>query len=238
MTSGVTRGLEPLGPMSGLTCAACHVGELHYQGKRVRIDGAPNLLNTREFFITLIGSAVDTAKDPARLIAFVAKVHELEEKKNKTPPYLHNGSVPTLHDLILPAKDRPLSPCPRTSRPMAGCSCVRQVPAKIVLSTSVIWSSARRSSLAAIRRRGDDPWRTPRARRLALGLGGSLLTDYATCTDVDDGLLSSRPLLTVTETLTVSPEATDVPVRSSESELLGLAVVVRSVTPEVVSVHV
>jgi mono/diheme cytochrome c family protein len=29
---------------------------------------------------------VDTAKDPAKLIAFVAKVHELEEKQNKTPP--------------------------------------------------------------------------------------------------------------------------------------------------------
>jgi hypothetical protein len=24
-----------------------------------------------------------------------------------TAPYLHNGSVPTLHDLLLPAKDRP-----------------------------------------------------------------------------------------------------------------------------------
>jgi hypothetical protein len=47
LTHGVTRGLEPLGPMSGLNCAACHVGELHYKGKRVRIDGAPNLLNTR-----------------------------------------------------------------------------------------------------------------------------------------------------------------------------------------------
>jgi hypothetical protein len=26
-----------------------------------------------------------------------------------TAPYLHNGSVPTLHDLLLPAKDRPKS---------------------------------------------------------------------------------------------------------------------------------
>src|SRR5262249_2609805 len=83
LTSGVTRGLEPLGPMSGLNCAACHVGELHYKGKRVRIDGAPNLLNTREFFVTLIDSALDTAKDPDKLIAFIAKVHELEEKTDK-----------------------------------------------------------------------------------------------------------------------------------------------------------
>jgi mono/diheme cytochrome c family protein len=86
LTSGVTRGLEPLGPMSGLNCAACHVGELHYNGKRVRIDGAPNLLNTRAFFVTLIDSALDTAKDPGKLIAFIAKVHELEEKKDKKEP--------------------------------------------------------------------------------------------------------------------------------------------------------
>lgn len=86
LTSGLARGLEPFGPMSGLNCAACHVGEFHYKGKRVRIDGAPNLLNTREFFVTLIGSALDTAKDPAKLIAFVAKVRELEEAKNKEEP--------------------------------------------------------------------------------------------------------------------------------------------------------
>src|SRR6516164_7074945 len=86
LTSGVTRGLEPLGPMSGLNCAACHVGELHYKGKRVRIDGAPNLLNTREFFVTLIDSALDTAKDSRKLIAFSAKVRELEEKKDKKEP--------------------------------------------------------------------------------------------------------------------------------------------------------
>jgi hypothetical protein len=86
LTSGVTRGLEALGPMSGLNCAACHVGELHHDGKRVRIDGAPNLLNTRLFFITLIESALDTAAKPAKLVEFVAKVHELEEKKKKTPP--------------------------------------------------------------------------------------------------------------------------------------------------------
>jgi hypothetical protein len=86
LTSGVTRGLEALGPMSGLNCAACHVGELHYKGKRVRIDGAPNLLNTRSFYVLLIESALDTAKDPAKLIAFNAKVHELEEKKDNKEP--------------------------------------------------------------------------------------------------------------------------------------------------------
>src|SRR5580765_8560482 len=30
---------------AGITCAACHVGELRHAGKAVRIDGAPNMLN-------------------------------------------------------------------------------------------------------------------------------------------------------------------------------------------------
>src|SRR4051794_36087129 len=33
-------GLE----MLGFNCAACHVGEMHYRGKRLRIDGAPSLV--------------------------------------------------------------------------------------------------------------------------------------------------------------------------------------------------
>ncbi len=86
LTSGVTIGLEPLGPMVGLNCAACHVGELHYQGKRVRIDGAPNLLNTREFFKSLIDSAQSTATDPAKLIAFLGRVKEREEKSAGIEP--------------------------------------------------------------------------------------------------------------------------------------------------------
>lgn len=93
LTSGITRGLEALGPMSGLNCAACHVGELHYQDKRVRIDGAPNLLNTRQFFVTLIESAIATAKDPAALLAFAVKVRELEDAKSKkeTPKIVQFG---------------------------------------------------------------------------------------------------------------------------------------------------
>ncbi len=86
LTSGVTIGLEPLGPMVGLNCAACHVGELHYKDKRVRIDGAPNLVNTREFFKSLIDSALGTAKDPAKLLAFVIRVKQLEEKSAGVEP--------------------------------------------------------------------------------------------------------------------------------------------------------
>ena len=34
----------------GITCAACHVGELRHDGKAVRIDGAPNMFNLQLFY--------------------------------------------------------------------------------------------------------------------------------------------------------------------------------------------
>ena len=84
LTSGVTIGMEPLGAMVGLNCAACHVGELHYKDKRIRIDGAPNLLNTRDFFKTLIDSALATAEDPAKLVAFLVRVKNLDDNAEPT----------------------------------------------------------------------------------------------------------------------------------------------------------
>src|SRR5690348_2978100 len=34
----------------GVTCAACHVSELHHDGKAVRVDGAPNMFNLQLFY--------------------------------------------------------------------------------------------------------------------------------------------------------------------------------------------
>src|SRR5215831_7462710 len=34
----------------GINCAACHVGELHHNGKSVRVDGAPNMFNMQLFY--------------------------------------------------------------------------------------------------------------------------------------------------------------------------------------------
>jgi pimeloyl-ACP methyl ester carboxylesterase len=42
--------------MIGVNCAACHVGQIEYQGKAIRIDGAPNLLDIFGFFGELADS--------------------------------------------------------------------------------------------------------------------------------------------------------------------------------------
>ena len=44
----------------GVTCAACHVGELRHDGKTVRVDGAPNMFNLQLFYSDA-GDAVTAA---------------------------------------------------------------------------------------------------------------------------------------------------------------------------------
>lgn len=56
--------------MFGFTCALCHVHELEYQGKRVRIDGAPSLIHM-EGLMAALGRGLKAAVDgPRALHAF------------------------------------------------------------------------------------------------------------------------------------------------------------------------
>lgn len=83
LTSATSRGLEPLGKMVGLNCAACHVGELTYKGTHVRIDGAPNVLDTRTFFASLIESSFATIEDSDKLLAFIGRLKEERADQRK-----------------------------------------------------------------------------------------------------------------------------------------------------------
>ncbi|MDP6565700.1 MAG: cytochrome c [Alphaproteobacteria bacterium] len=62
--------------MVGFTCAACHVGELRYQGQVVRIDGAPNLLRIELFIQHLAESLGATLKSKKKVFAFVKRMRD------------------------------------------------------------------------------------------------------------------------------------------------------------------
>jgi hypothetical protein len=47
----------------GITCAACHVGELRHGGKAVRIDGAPNMFNMQLFYSQAIEALLAARAD-------------------------------------------------------------------------------------------------------------------------------------------------------------------------------
>ena len=51
----------------GITCAACHVGELRHGGKAVRIDGAPNMFNMQLFYSQAIEALMAATSDRAKL---------------------------------------------------------------------------------------------------------------------------------------------------------------------------
>jgi len=47
----------------GITCAACHVGELRHDGKAVRVDGAPNMFNLQLFYSDAIKAVTAATSD-------------------------------------------------------------------------------------------------------------------------------------------------------------------------------
>lgn len=72
--------------MMGLNCAACHVNEVTYAGRRIRIDGAPALFFADAFKAELKGSLEHTLKDPVEFIAFLRRLRREHEPHNPHLP--------------------------------------------------------------------------------------------------------------------------------------------------------
>jgi len=51
----------------GVNCAACHVGELRYNGNAVRVDGAPNMFNLQLFYSQAVEALLATTSDRGKL---------------------------------------------------------------------------------------------------------------------------------------------------------------------------
>jgi hypothetical protein len=61
-------------PWAGMTCAACHTGDITYRGSRIRIDGAPTQADFQTFMESLLLSLQTTRKDPLKFERFVNAV--------------------------------------------------------------------------------------------------------------------------------------------------------------------
>ncbi|MCB1737530.1 MAG: ribonuclease E [Gammaproteobacteria bacterium] len=62
----------------GLTCAACHTGQVNYQGKAVRIDGGPAGADMERFMEDAGRALTATLNDPAKQARFVKAVLALD----------------------------------------------------------------------------------------------------------------------------------------------------------------
>ena len=62
----------------GLSCAACHTGQVEYQGRRMLIDGAPTMADFQGFMRALVAAMQATLADQAKLDRFTARVTQAE----------------------------------------------------------------------------------------------------------------------------------------------------------------
>jgi hypothetical protein len=69
----------------GLNCAACHVGEMTYRGKRLRVDGAPALIDLQAYQVELKDSLDATLRNPAKTVALVIAM-DRDQYASDTPP--------------------------------------------------------------------------------------------------------------------------------------------------------
>jgi len=58
----------------GLNCSACHTAEVNFDGKTIRLDGAPSLVDFELFLQEIDAALAATLNDPAKLDRFSAKV--------------------------------------------------------------------------------------------------------------------------------------------------------------------
>lgn len=60
----------------GLTCAACHTGQVNYQGNAVRIDGGPASADMDKFLVAMQDALKQTISDPDKKKRFIDRVLE------------------------------------------------------------------------------------------------------------------------------------------------------------------
>ena len=75
---GLPVGFARNGDHVGLTCAACHTGQIVYEGTAVRIDGAPSMADFNGLLAELEASLRATLADPEKLARF-CEAAELDE---------------------------------------------------------------------------------------------------------------------------------------------------------------
>jgi len=77
LTSAETRDLRFTGvQMVGVTCAACHVSELTYQGRRVRLDGGSSHADVEAFSLGVGRALQATVESPAKFLRFIDRLRD------------------------------------------------------------------------------------------------------------------------------------------------------------------
>lgn len=67
--------------MIGLNCTLCHVGQIEYRNRAVRIDGGPNMVLVNQFLIAMAVETEHTLLSPRRLVRFWERVRAIRKAR-------------------------------------------------------------------------------------------------------------------------------------------------------------
>jgi len=97
---GVTIGYDQVSglQMMGLNCTACHVGEIHYNGRAIRIDGDQNMSFVNAFITAMVNATTDTLKDPERLARFLDRRRRVKLVAVPDYPVVEKEDIPAPKD--------------------------------------------------------------------------------------------------------------------------------------------
>jgi hypothetical protein len=97
---GVTMGYSQISglQMMGLNCTACHVGELHYNGRAFRMDGGPTMAFINDFISSMFNETVATALNPRRLARFADRRRRVKLVRVPKFPVVENDDTPEPQD--------------------------------------------------------------------------------------------------------------------------------------------
>jgi len=70
---------ENLGLMTGVNCAACHVGEITYRGTTKRVNGMPGRFDITKFYREMAESFLYTIKSPIRFAEFLFQLKNVTQ---------------------------------------------------------------------------------------------------------------------------------------------------------------
>jgi hypothetical protein len=77
---GVTRDSDGKGnSWVGLTCAACHAGQVLIKGQTIRIDGGQSLINYTKFETELLAALKATLEQPEKWKAFISRLQHTQK---------------------------------------------------------------------------------------------------------------------------------------------------------------
>ncbi len=71
---------------AGLTCSACHTGQLEYRGRKFRVDGGQSNIDFRKFAVELNAAVVATGDSPQRKAQFLERVLDLGYPADRLEP--------------------------------------------------------------------------------------------------------------------------------------------------------